>query len=196
MIRAYSATAISALLLIATAAFGQTVHRSPEIPKFMGREVVLYEPAKDDGSGDPPKEPAKLCLEGPPKEQCYATPEGYGFEPTVQIVELSKEKSALFFSAWSGGVSGRSARLALLTLGPRMTLDNLFVEDSSVSNQSQTAFWSELDLSESRIFVVADFLWGPDEGHYGPHRYKISAYIFKGFLYRLIDEYVTSKWYD
>ena len=185
------------LFAVCLSASAQTVLRSPEIPKFMGREVVLYEPAdKGEGTGASPEEPAKVCLEGPPREQCYTTPKEFGFHPTVELVELSKKKSALFFSAASGGVSGWGVHLALLVPGKGKDLEDLLPSDVRISNQSQTAFWSEPELSDTTIFVTATFIWGPGESHYEEHRYEISAYVWLKDDYWQADQYVTSRWYS
>jgi hypothetical protein len=50
--------------------------------------------------------------------------------------------------------------------------------------------------------VTADYVFGPDEGHYGEHRYIISAYVLKpsflldGLYYFLDDRYMTARKYD
>jgi len=94
------------------------------------------------------------------------------------VIRLDKDTPALFFSAETGGVSGWTIRFALLRPGPGKDLDNLFLSDTSVSNQSQHAFWNDSAISEAPIFMTADYVFGPNEGHYGEHRYIISAYVF------------------
>jgi hypothetical protein len=192
------------LLAIAMGASAQTVHRSPETPKFLGREVVLYEPAMKDEPGVFPAGPAKVCIEGPPQEQCYTMPDDFGWNLKVKVEEILKGVSILFFSANSGGVSGFGVHVALLvpsggnTLFPGggKSLENALAGDVLLTNQSQTDFWSEPDLSDSKIFVTADYLQGPEEGHYGEHRYVISAYVWDGGFYWLADRFATSHWYD
>jgi len=72
----------------------------------------------------------------------------------------------------------------------------------SVSNQNQHAFWTEPTISDAPIFLTAEYSFGPDEGHYGEHRYVISAYIlrpsstFDGLYYWLEDQYLTVRKYD
>jgi hypothetical protein len=50
--------------------------------------------------------------------------------------------------------------------------------------------------------VTAEFEWGPDEAHYSPHRYIVSAYVGKysplrhDFSYYLDDQYITVRRYD
>jgi hypothetical protein len=163
------------------------------LPKFMGRQLAIIEPEHtDDGF---PKGPAVVCLEGPPKKQCYTAPMDLGNRPTLEIVQLRNDSPALLFSAETGGVSGWSVRFALL--GP--DLDNLLFADS-VSNQNQHTFWFEPAVSDWKIFLTASFVWGPDEGHYGPHRYIISAYFPSASAddrsYRLQDRFMTIRRYD
>jgi hypothetical protein len=192
MRRRFSMQSIKLLGVFAMAAIAgaQTVHQ------YMGREVVVYPPpGEDDGSGASPPAPAKVCVEGPPQEQCYSTPKGFGWNPGVEVVQFAQDKSALFFGAWTGGVSGRGAHYALLVPGAGKTLENILSGDVSLSNQSRTAFWNEPDASDAKIFVTADYLWGPGESHYEEHRYEISVYVLYGF-YALVDRYVTSRWYD
>ncbi len=174
---------------IAGCALAQTV------PKFMGREVVVDGPERESDSG-PAASPAKLCLEGPPQEQCYAAPKDFGWSPRVEVVQFAKDRSALLFSASTGGVSGRGIHYALLAPDSGNELDDLFLGGVSISNQGRTAFWSEPDLSDTKIFVTADFVWGAGEGHYGDHRFTMSAYLWTGSYYSLADRYITSGWYS
>lgn len=180
-----------AMFATAAAAGAQTA------TKFMGREVVVYPPpGTDDGTGESPSEPARACLEGPPEEQCYSTPKEFGWNPNVEVVQFAKDRSALLFSASTGGVSGRGIHYALLAAEGGKELQDLFLGDVSVSNQSRTAFWSEPDLSDTKIFVDSDAMWGPGEVHYGEHRYVLSIYVWEGSNYWLADRYITSRWYD
>ena len=80
-------------------------------------------------------------------------------------------------------------------------LANSFWVDPSVSNQSQNAFWNESTISDALIFGTADYIWKPDEGHYGEHRYIVSAYVLKPSTmvddyYYLEDRYMTAHKYD
>jgi hypothetical protein len=163
------------------------------LPKFMGRQLTIVEPRHLD---DFPVGPASVCLEGPPKRQCYTAPRDYGNNPSVEMVELQKGKPAIFFSAATGGVSGSVVYFALL--GPN--LENILLADP-VSNQNQHAFWNESMISDEPIFLVADYAAGSDEAHYGPHRYIISAYFPNrsfddGGVYFLEDRFMTVRLYD
>jgi hypothetical protein len=116
------------------------------------------------------------------------------------VVELKSGVPALLFSAAAGGVSGFPIRFALLRPGIENELEDML--GVSLSNQSQHAFWTEPSISDAKIFVTADYEWGPDEAHYDDHRYIISAYLFlKSPLtgdssYYLQDRYMTLRKYD
>lgn len=178
-------------------------HASAEdtLPKFMGREVTVTE-SPTDPDGLFPTGPASVCIEGPPQRQCYTAPKEFGRSPEVELVEVEKRKPALLFSAASVGGSGFDVHFALLRPGTGKVLDNLLILDGPVSNQSQHEFWTDSGISPAPIFVTADFVWGPDEAHYGTHRFIISAYVFRqselsgDFGYWLQDRYMTARQYD
>jgi hypothetical protein len=183
-------------------AIGQAVRRDGKLSDFMGRAVTIAEP-ECDPDGFFPKGPASVCLEAPPQRQCYTAPEHFGRIPSVTTVQLDKSTPAILFSAASGGVSGWGIHFALLRPGTGKDLENLFMSDTSVSNQSQHAFWREPAISDAQIFVTADFIWGPDESHYSEHRYMISAYVRKpsslldgSYFFYLEDRYMTVRKYD
>jgi hypothetical protein len=175
--------------------------RGQDLPKFMGREVTITEAEVEDDFF--PKGPASVCLEGPPQRQCYTAPQEFGRFPTAAVVQLDKDTPALLFSAASGGVSGWSIHFALLRPGTGKSLEDLFgLGEISLSNQSQHTFWNDPAISDAQIFATAMYAFGPDEGHYGEHRYIISAYVRRhsslldGVYYYLEDQYMTAKKYD
>jgi hypothetical protein len=170
------------------------------LPKFMGREVTIIKPELEDGLF--PKGPATVCIEGPPRRQCYTAPKDFGRDPEIHVMQLDKDTSALFFSAASGGVSGWQVHFALLRPGTEKELWDSF-PDITVSNQSQHAFWNEPSISAAPIFVIAEYVQSlvPAEGHYGKHRYMASAYIRAApsddaDVYQLQDRYMTAHKYD
>jgi hypothetical protein len=172
------------------------------IPKFMGRKVTLVDAGYKDEPGLFPKGPASVCVEGPPQRQCYTAKEDFGGEPTVSLVQVEKDMLALLFSAASGGVSGWAVHFALLRPGTGNNLEDLLVGDVTVSNQNQHAFVNDTSISPSPIFLIADAVWGPNEGHYGPHRFMVSAYA-RGIssdpdsdAYYLADQFMTVRRYD
>ncbi|MBZ5676547.1 MAG: hypothetical protein LAP61_20105 [Acidobacteriia bacterium] len=189
------------LVFLAAYAGAQAVPRK-DLPKFMGREVTITEPEKADADGFFPKGPASVCIEAPPKRQCYTAPEMFGNSPTVELVQLTKDMPALLFSAESPGVSGWGIHFALLRPGTGENLQDLLIADGSVSNQSQHVMWNDSAISDAPIFLTADFIWGSDEGHYGEHRYVISAYVMKRAsiaddpTYYLEDRFMTLHRYD
>jgi hypothetical protein len=167
--------------------------------KFMGRSVRITTP-KTDEDGMFPVGPASVCIEGPPERQCYTAPKDFGRDPSAEVIRLGKGGFALFFSAASGGTSGWTVHFALLRPGTGNQLDDLL--DVSVSNQNRHAFWYEPAISDAPIFVTADYQWGPNEGHYSPHRYVISAYALRYSdlsevsTYFLEDQFMTVRRYD
>jgi hypothetical protein len=171
------------------------------LPKLMDRDVTITVPELDE-DGFFPKGPASICVEGPPQRQCYTAPKDFGRDSNVALVQIDKNMPALLFSAASGGVSGWGIHFALLRPGTGKDLENLFLSDMSVSNQSQHAFWTESAISDAPIFLTAEYRFGPDEGHYGEHRYVVSAYILRsssmidGTNYWLEDQYLTIRKYD
>jgi hypothetical protein len=181
--------------------WAQSVESRQNIPEFMGRKVTIVEPEKLDADGFFPSGPASVCVEGPPQRQCYTAPQEFGNSPAVTVVHLQRDLPSLLFSAASGGISGWRIHFALLRPGSGTGLEDLLMADVSISNQSQYAFWSDSSISDAQIFVTAGYVLGPDEGHYGQHRYEISAYARRssfghGGSYWLEDRYMTVHKYD
>jgi hypothetical protein len=180
-------TKITASLLLITALAAQ-----PSL-KFQGQEVTLTEPKEG---------PASICIEWPGQHQCYTTPQGYGRAPEAQPVKISKDLEALLFSANTESTTDYGIHFALLTKGAGRELQDLFFGTIEASNQSRHALWTEASISDSQIFVLADYVWGPGESPHDPHRYMISAYVRKATPafdlahYYLRDRYMTSRKYD
>ena len=132
--------------------------------------------------------------------QCYTAPPDFGRCVTVELVQVGEDMPALLFSAASGGVSGFGVHFALLRPGMGKDLEELFPSDISISNQSQHAFWNEHTISDVSIFVTAEDIWGPGEGHFSEHRYMISAYVLRTAddfdAYYLEDRFMTVRKYD
>jgi hypothetical protein len=179
----------------------QSESAGKSLSKFMGRTMTVTEPPLE-ADGLYPKGPASVCLEAPPQRQCYTAPKEFERSPTVAVVKMDKGTSALFFSVASGGVSGFTYHFALLRPGKGKEMEDLFLSDTSVSNQSEHAFWNDVTISDAPIFVTATWESGPDEAHYGDHRYMISAYIrrpeplLSDLFYFLEDRYMTARKYD
>ncbi len=146
--------------------------------------------------------PASICVESPEQRQCYTTPQGYGRAPQAQPVQISKDLEALFFSANTEAATDYGIHFAILTKGSGRELQDLFFSTIEASNQSRHALWTEPSISDSLIFVIADYVWGPAESPHDPHRYMISAYVrkpapaFDTAHYYLQDRYMTERKYD
>jgi|GEM_PF-1810396 len=171
-------------------------HGEP-LTSFMGHTVTVAEP-KLDADGFFPEGPASVCVEFVMQRQCYTAPKDFGRNPKVTVVQWEKGVPALFFSAAGSGVSGFLIHFALLRPGEKKDLVDVL--NVSVSNQSQHAFWNDFAISKAAIFVTADFVQGPEEGHYGEHRYMISTYVFglsrEIDRYYLQDRHMTLQKYD
>jgi hypothetical protein len=197
---AMAANPVILLFLVAVAASAQPVSGKQSPPKFMGREVTVTDPGTDD-DGFSPKGPATVCVEGPPRRQCYTMPKDFGRSPEATLVQVEKGMPALLFSAESGGVSGWEIHFALLHQGQGNGLEDLFLSNLSTSNQSEHEFWNLPAFSDAPIFATADYVWGPDEAHYDEHRYIVSTYARRGSTaidghYYLEDRYMTTRKYD
>ncbi len=157
---------------------------------------MLNEPKADSGA------PASICVDWPEQRQCYTTPQGYARSPQASSVQISKDLDALLFSAATGIGSDYGIHLALLTKGAGRELQDLFFATIEASDQSRHALWNEPSISDSRLFVLADFVWGPNEATHAPHRYVISTYwrkstqAFDTAHYYLADRYMTAQKYD
>ncbi len=171
--------------------------------KFMGRVLTVTQPGYEDDEHMFPKGPATVCVSGTPR-QCYTAPEKFGRDPEVSIVQVDKNTSAIFFSSASGGVSGFTIHFALLRPGTGKALEDFLGSDTSVSAQSENAWWADSTISTAKIFVTADYVWGPGECHVCEHRYMISAYVLRSqkplldedtWQYALEDRYMTVRQY-
>jgi len=152
---------------------------------YLGRQVTVVDPGTEDPDGFCPKGEAKVCVQGQQEKNCYTAPKGVGRRPSLSVVELRKGESALFFEAASGGVSGFGLHFALLKFceGARFSgcrvdeLKNLLPYELMISNQSQHAWWELSEISDSKVFLTAEYVWGPREAHYTDHRYIVSVYV-------------------
>jgi len=131
--------------------FASKVANAPTPVKFMGRKVTIVHPVRHGGEEGIffPKRPASVCVERPPRRHCYTAPKEFGNDPQVSVVHLRKEVDAILFSAATGGTSGWRIHFALLRPDKSKDLENFFMSDDEVSNQSQHAFWSDLTISNT-----------------------------------------------
>jgi hypothetical protein len=176
---------------------------------YLGRQVTVVDPGTQDPDGFYPKGEAKVCVQGQREKDCYTAPKGVGRTPSLSVVELKRGESALFFEAASGGVSGFSLHFALLKFCDRDRfpgckvdeLKNLLPYELEVSNQSQHAWWELAGISDSKVFLTAEYVWGPREAHYSDHRYIVSVYVrrpddFDELSYYLVDQFMTVRSYS
>jgi hypothetical protein len=171
---------------------------------FMGRVVTVTKPGYEDAEQTFPKGPATVCIEGTPR-LCFKAPEKFGRDPEVSIVQIAKNTSAIFFLAAGGGTSGWQIHFALLRPGTGKEFDNLFPTNLTISSQSEHDWWTDSTISDAKIFVTADYVWGPGECHVCDHRYMISAYVLRSqkplldddnWQYDLQDRYMTARKYS
>ena len=169
-----------------------------------GHAVEIMDPGLVEPDGFEPNGPASVCVVLPAVRQCY-TPSNengsaFGRDPQASVMSLGGGLDAIVFSADSGGVSGWMRKVDILkteTHGGKQ-LESLLGGGVVLSNQSEWRLWSEPSISSKKILVAADYVWGDGESHYGPHRFKVSVYVFGRTtpVYFLQDEYMTMKKYD
>jgi hypothetical protein len=142
---------------------------------------------------------ASVCLVSKASRECYTPPQHdppFGLRAEANTVPLRKGFDALLFraDAWAGG-SGILTTLALL-VSREGRLVNL-LPDVALTNQSEYRFWNEAAISDTALFVTADYVWGENESHFGRHRYRVTTYSFSKELqeYAIRDEYLTLKKY-
>ena len=72
----------------------------------------------------------------------------------------------------------------------------------SISNQGTYAWWSDSTISDAKIFLTADYVWGPEDSHSSEHRDRFTAYLFTSSsilddrYYYLQDQFMTVSKYD
>jgi hypothetical protein len=186
-------------VLVALAAFGQSTD-APQVTEFRGRKVRIVKPELDENGFA--KEAALVCFGGLPAD-CYNPGTSYGLDPELKIINLGNRRSALLFTAvnWRGG-SGIGVHLALLQIGSKNQVLNLFPTDLQHSGIGQHEFLSDKSLSNAPIFVLADYVWGRDESHFDDHRFTISVYVLTPIVglpdsdeYVLADQFMTARKY-
>ena len=174
---------------------------------YSGRLVEVVDPGTNPGSLFPKAE-AKVCVTGQQAKNCYTAPKGFGREPKLSVIDLSKGEQAMFFEVASGGVSGWSVHFALLKFcdqeqSPGCTLNelgNYLPDDVSVSAQSRHAWWEVSEFSDSKIFLTADWVWSPGGTKNSAHRYNVSVFALRSHdeneaRYYLVDRFMTARSY-
>lgn len=188
----------AAALLLVTITAQPAVETLPA--RFEGRTVTITIPEQLP-NGFETKGTASVCIEGPPVRQCFTPRDNNRVLPAVEIVSLKPGLPALLFSAAYIGASMYGGQFALLRPGPGNDLINLLSAAAYAADQSQHAFWSDRSISDTLIFVNANYVMGTDESHSSAHRYMISAYVFQHSfdmeqdVYSLYDSYLTLRRY-
>jgi hypothetical protein len=154
---------------------------------FEGRKVIVQMGHWVD-DGTEPGTPATVCIEGPPRRQCYTAPGDFGRTPITRPLALDDGGSALLFAP--GGLSG--IHFALLKPGEGDKLEDIFASTVETSYWSRFAVWT--DAMPSPVFVTAETSSRPE----GPCHFKIAVYARqRGALrYAKVDEYLTTGVYD
>lgn len=173
--------------------------KQPTSTFFHGSKVSFIVPAVDP-TDHLALGPVAVCIELPPRPQCYAPPRAsppFGPDPKAKVVQLKTGLDALLFevSATAGG-SGSTHLLALLVPGKAKYLWNLTPE-LTFGDQGEYRLWYVPSISDMPLLVVAEASWGAGETHFSKHRFFVTAYSFDPALrvYSLRDKYLTSGKY-
>jgi len=154
---------------------------------FEGRKVsVQMGHWVDDGAE--PGTPATVCIEGPPRRQCYTAPGDFGRTPYIRPLALGDGASALLFAP--GGLSG--IHLALLKPGDGDKLEEIFASAVEISYWGRFAVWT--DVMPSPVFVTAETSPRPE----GPSHFRVTTYTRqrRALRYTKVDEYLTAGVYE
>jgi hypothetical protein len=95
---------------------------------------------------------------------CQAVPNQFNANPNAKLVSLGKAAQAILFTSRTDGASGYRIHYALLQQNANGKLDNLFgASGLETSNQSQHKFFEDSSLSDTPLFVTAEYDWGVTE---------------------------------
>jgi hypothetical protein len=149
---------------------------------------------------------ASFCLEST-KRACFQMPNlrnsdvtyQFGLEPHARALPQTGAKTWFLFDAmFSGGGSGTLTRYAILGKDNDHIVNLL--PDVALTNASEYAIWTNVNLSPYPILVTADFDWdmAAGETHFARHHYFVSVWRFnsKQNLYAKALTYRTAKKYD
>ncbi|WP_175818862.1 hypothetical protein [Burkholderia sp. BCC0419] len=193
--------AVMSGIVVVGIAYVQAAPRETAFPRFTQAEGRL------DADGLP-LSGVKLCVlpdrapcfEMPPAPLPHSSKEWYqfGLNPRSERLPIASGGSWVFFSGmFSGGGSGMLERVAVLRVGANGKIENLMPKVTQ-TEMADRAMWNLPEVSPYPLFVRADYEWGKDEDHFGPHFFEVDAWVFdpaanqyaKRFAYR------TSKRYD
>lgn len=132
-------------------------------------------------SGDLPEGmddiPAKACVFG--SNNCFVAKDkdyDYG-DAKTSVLEIGKGKSTLELLATFAGASDSSTQIVLLGIDSHGKLVNLLPR-AGYTLQDSYRFWRDASISEYQIFTVANFIWGTNDGHFGPHHFNVTTFLF------------------
>ncbi|OYW13116.1 MAG: hypothetical protein B7X34_00855, partial [Acidobacteriia bacterium 12-62-4] len=167
---------------------------------FEGRPIVVTAPSASP-TGDAVYADTTLCLEGPPRRQCFSQQYVTGFRTQIQVVELGKGQRAILFAVSEAAMTQSIDHLAILRPDAGAQLKNLLDADVSVTMFGQYELWSEPRLSPAPILVTADYIWRSGEERGSAHRFLISVYTLRDGdpidgHYELEDRYMTARHYN
>ena len=152
--------------------------------------------------------PARLCFCKGKSDECFEAKSftstgtrNFQFVKKLSITPLFKSKephNAVLFIA-ENHTEGGSGYLRLITLWTYSILDKKFVNLLPLIQITEQGEYRLLTAKEGieGLFVTADYIWGENETHFSPHRYKINIYFFNDGKksYNLRKEYITKSKY-
>jgi len=162
--------------------------------------VEIIKPKLGAAPSSLPLGPATICITSPGPRRCYTPPAHdppFGGSPTATTVTIAPGREAVLFTAvGSAGGSGATTALALLD-NTSTGLSNLFPSPLFLTELSAYQFWPDAAVSNTRLFVTANFVWANDECHFCSHAYTISTYAYDASSgrYKTRDQYTTSSKY-
>jgi len=156
--------------------------------------------------------PAKLCFENSTKttqQKCFypeyildkMTTYKCQFVKNLSIIALCKNqihsKAVLFTAEFFGGGSGS---LKLITLWSFNNKENNFINllpPVAITEQGEYQFFINLKDNIGCLFIKADYIFGDDETHFSPHRYRIKIYRYskKTNSFKFVNKYETKVKY-
>jgi hypothetical protein len=176
--------------------FSPAIAQAPETTLIPGKTDADDLPLS--GAKFCPTSPSNTCFQMPSLRNGDVTYE-FGLEPHVRALAVPGNTSWYLFDAmFSGGGSGTLTRYAILRKENAHVVNLLPVV--ALTNVSESAVWTQPQISPYPLFITADFIWNFDAGetHFGKHLFGIEAWRFdpsKDHYVRAIF-YKTARKYD
>ncbi len=198
---AQSTALVLSLFLCLRILSAQGLQPKPPELSLNGRKVTVHLPKRDARSV--PVGVASVCFEALPERQCHNAPEGFDDNPSLSKIQIGRDQMAVLFTIQTVGTSGFTRYFALLDpTDSGKHVSSLFLSQMSFSNMEQHKFWTLPAISDSKIFLIADSVQGPNEAHYSSHRFVISVFalqktdVLDDPMYFLEDQFLTVSKYD